>query len=294
MPRARINGLTVHYQQTGSGPDLVLVHGLFCNLAFWYLSVVPALAERFRVTVYDLRGHGFSDGPEHGYRAVDLADDLAALMQHLDVESAHLVGHSFGGAVALACALRHSERIASLCLADAWIPSLQPSPLARSAEAQQDANERLRAAGIHVDENTPRVAHAFLEEFIDHGPSSTPGRAAAAQAFGLLTPGGNRNSLSLRRWRHLLQRTKAVQEMSDHEGLTAVEIRVMPKPVGLVFGARSRFLPSLHGLRRCLRHANVIVIPGAGHFFPIWSPQIFVSSVASLTGVEPEPVVASM
>jgi len=56
MPRAALGEITVHYQQIGAGPDLVLIHGLFCNLAFWYLTVAPKLAETFRVTVYDLRG----------------------------------------------------------------------------------------------------------------------------------------------------------------------------------------------------------------------------------------------
>ena len=80
MPKAKINGLTVHYQQMGLGPDLVMIHGLFANLAFWYLSVLPALARNFRVTVYDLRGHGYSDMPQRGYTSFDMAADLHALL----------------------------------------------------------------------------------------------------------------------------------------------------------------------------------------------------------------------
>ena len=63
MPKACVNGVSLHYQQSGQGPDLVLIHGLAANLAFWFLRIVPALNKRHRVTVYDMRGHGKSGTP---------------------------------------------------------------------------------------------------------------------------------------------------------------------------------------------------------------------------------------
>ena len=125
MPKAAINGFDVHYQQMGQGADVVLLHGLFASLAFWYFSVMPGLAKSFRVTAYDLRGHGYTDIPNAGYTSSDMANDLHALLDHLQIERAHLVGHSFGGAVALQYTLIHPERVHSLTLADAWVPGLQ-------------------------------------------------------------------------------------------------------------------------------------------------------------------------
>src|SRR5687768_18123779 len=100
----------------GEGGDTVMIHGLFASLAFWYLSVMPGLAGRRRVTAYDLRGHGYSDVAESGYTSAEMADDLDALLDQLGIQRAHLIAHSFGGAVALQYALLHPECVLSLTL----------------------------------------------------------------------------------------------------------------------------------------------------------------------------------
>src|SRR5262249_4162706 len=126
MPKANVNGLNMHYQQSGQGRDLVMVHGLFSDLAFWYVSVLPALARGFRGTVYDLRGHGFTDMPPQGYTVSAMAADLHGLLDQLGIERAHFVGHSFGGAVSLCYATLYPERVWSVTLVDASVPGLQP------------------------------------------------------------------------------------------------------------------------------------------------------------------------
>ncbi len=68
--------------------DLVMVHGLATNLAFWYLQMAPELNRDYRVTLYDLRGHGRSERTESGYAAADLATDLQKLLDHLEIDHA--------------------------------------------------------------------------------------------------------------------------------------------------------------------------------------------------------------
>ncbi len=69
MPRVTVEGMKFYYQQAGEGPDVVLLHGVSGNMAIWPLiNLMPALAANFRVTAYDLRGHGYSDTPPSGYR----------------------------------------------------------------------------------------------------------------------------------------------------------------------------------------------------------------------------------
>jgi alpha-beta hydrolase superfamily lysophospholipase len=72
MPVAKTNRLSISYQQSGSGPDVVMVHGLAANLAFWYLKIVPHFTPSYHTTVYDLRGHGRSEMPPTGYTTRDL------------------------------------------------------------------------------------------------------------------------------------------------------------------------------------------------------------------------------
>ena len=117
------SGITLHYQQVGQGPDLVMLHGLTGNLAVWHLKMVPSLWDRFRITTYDLRGHGYSEVTPSGYTPDDMATDLNDLLDVLGIEQAAFVGHSYGADTALYFALKHPERaraviaIASACSA---------------------------------------------------------------------------------------------------------------------------------------------------------------------------------
>ena len=98
-------GIAHHVQELGAGPPVVMIHGLLLgSMASWYFTAAPALARRHRVRLYDLRGHGRSSIPATGYQLPSMAADLEALMSHLGMERVHLVGHSFGGRVALTSA----------------------------------------------------------------------------------------------------------------------------------------------------------------------------------------------
>jgi pimeloyl-ACP methyl ester carboxylesterase len=102
MPDVTVNGVRLFYQQYGEGPDVVLVHAVTSNQAVWVFSGLPdaIAAAGFRVTTYDLRGHGMSERPPTGYTSAAMADEFRALHATLSLKPALLVGHSFGGSVA--------------------------------------------------------------------------------------------------------------------------------------------------------------------------------------------------
>ena len=110
MPRD--DGLGLYYTDQGEGPPVVLVHGFGLTHEVW-TEQLP-LSEEFRLIAYDTRGSGDSIAPAAGYGSPDLGDELAALLDHLAVTRAHLVGHSRGGNVIMDTALRRPERVASL------------------------------------------------------------------------------------------------------------------------------------------------------------------------------------
>ncbi|MDV4166509.1 alpha/beta hydrolase [Rhodovulum sp. FJ3] len=285
MPRASLRGQVIHFQQTGQGPDVVLIHGLFCNIAFWWFRVAPKLAENHRVTALDLRGHGFSAMSGNGYRACDLAEDVAALMEHLGIEKAHVIGHSFGGAVALALAVKAPDKIENLTLADAWVPSLQEMPPLNDNSAWESLRGRLSKRGIQVQGELPRVAQGFFEELLDaedDNPGAMGGAAASAGAFAGLQAGGGgrqRPSRAMRRWRELMERTPAHAEFRDPEGLTRDKLRRVTRPVKLVYGARSRYLESRDELIKVLPDAHPMEVPKAGHYFPLLRPDAFLGAL---------------
>lgn len=112
-----LRGLRFHYRDWGgSGQPVVLLHGLASNARIWDLTA-PLLAERFRVLALDQRGHGLSAQPD-GYDFPSISGDLTALIDALGLERPGLVGHSWGGNVALQFAADHPEAVSWLALVD--------------------------------------------------------------------------------------------------------------------------------------------------------------------------------
>ena len=110
-----VPGGSIVYDTAGSGPPVVFLHGAFMDRKSWDHQF-EVFARRFRVVRYDIRPFGESTRPEAAYV---VPDDLLRLLDHLKIERAHLVGHSFGGAAALDFALMYPERVASLVLVSA-------------------------------------------------------------------------------------------------------------------------------------------------------------------------------
>ena len=112
-PEQRANGVKLFYELTGSGDPLVLVHGSWTDHNSWQF-VVPDLARSFRVLTYDRRGHSLSERPlGQGSRRED-EEDLAALMEALDLAPAHVAANSFGASIALGLAARRPDLFRSL------------------------------------------------------------------------------------------------------------------------------------------------------------------------------------
>jgi pimeloyl-ACP methyl ester carboxylesterase len=121
--KQRVNGARLFYELTGSGDPLVLVHGSWVDHTSWQL-VVPDLARSFRVLTYDRRGHSLSEMPlGQGSRRED-EEDLAALVEALDLAPAHGVGNSFGGSIALGLAARRPDLFRSLSVHEAPLMGL--------------------------------------------------------------------------------------------------------------------------------------------------------------------------
>jgi pimeloyl-ACP methyl ester carboxylesterase len=102
------DGMEIAYKRTGSGPPLVLVHGAWSSHHDWD-GVVPALAESFHVVAYDRRGHSQSERPPGQGSIHEDVDDLAELIERLRLDTAWVVGNSFGASIALRLVAEHAE-----------------------------------------------------------------------------------------------------------------------------------------------------------------------------------------
>ena len=113
--KARIHDIDVHYETQGKGEPLLLIHGLGSSTEDWEPQIRD-FASHFHVIAYDVRGHGRTDKPRTGYSVRQFADDAAALLRHLDVGPAHVLGISMGGMIALQLAVDHPKTVKSLTI----------------------------------------------------------------------------------------------------------------------------------------------------------------------------------
>jgi pimeloyl-ACP methyl ester carboxylesterase len=116
MPIVKAGELLVHYEVAGEGPPLVLLMGLGCPGALWWLQV-EAFAEHYQVIAPDNRGVGRTEKPVVEYSTELMADDVANLLNILGIPQAHILGMSMGGAIAQQMALRHPGMVDRLILA---------------------------------------------------------------------------------------------------------------------------------------------------------------------------------
>lgn len=140
MTFAPTRDVSTYYEERGSGPAVLLIHGHAADRRLWERQA-PALARAgYRAVCYDVRGHGRSSIPLSGYTWEEYSADLRALLDTLGIARAHLVGLSMGGGIALQFAVEHSARVLSLVLIDSALPGFGYS------EEMESAIEELRDA----------------------------------------------------------------------------------------------------------------------------------------------------
>jgi 3-oxoadipate enol-lactonase len=125
MPTLRVNGATLHYEDTGSGAEtVVFAHGLLWS-GRMFDAQVAALRERYRCITFDFRGQGQSEVTADGYDMDTLSDDAAALIEALGAAPCHFVGLSMGGFIGMRLAIRRPHLLRSLVLMET---SADPEP----------------------------------------------------------------------------------------------------------------------------------------------------------------------
>lgn len=265
MAKALINGIQMHYQVKGSGPDVVLVHGITSCLAQWYVEILPSLARQYRVTTYDLRGHGLSEVTKHGYSSFDMSSDLLALLDHLNIEKPILVGHSFGGAISLHLALRHPERVRGISVLDTGLACLRYLRIVRDWEGWKSHGDQLAQFGITLDTFLAADSKQDVTDFIKLS-LSVPLQAGFRRGQSPLTP----------RLQRLLEETHIGYEFREVCGLTEAAIAEIQTPVLALYGGTSPYEKMAKRLNDLLPRCRYEVQEGAGHFYAIEEPEIVV------------------
>lgn len=269
MPRIALSNYEAHYQQVGHGPDVVLIHGFTSNMAMWVFGgIANSLKDRFRVTSYDLRGHGASSAPATGYTSEVLADDLAELHEVLQLQPAYIVGHSLGGVVGMHAALRHPRRIAGNILSDTYFPGLaEIEPNMERVEIWTALREIFAKIGQDIG------ASVDFRRLLNVIPT-----LSAADQSTLKKDLGP----PMARWLSQLKplaATSAPEEVFQTAGLTADALRTIRQPVVALYDERTPFEATWQWLGANIQNFRGDRVPGAAHLALLENPEVFTQLV---------------
>src|SRR6201994_1653324 len=108
---APVNGLQMYYEVHGSGEPVVLLHGAFMTITNNWTGWIGELSKTRQVIAVEMQGHGRTADIDRDITSENLADDVAALLDHLKIPRADVIGYSMGGGVAMQCAIRHPDKV---------------------------------------------------------------------------------------------------------------------------------------------------------------------------------------
>jgi pimeloyl-ACP methyl ester carboxylesterase len=263
LERASLDGAELEYEVSGTGEPVVFIHGAFIAGTFRPLLAEPSLAGRYRLILYHRRGYADSSRASRPVSVARQAADCRALLRHLGVERAHVVGHSYGGDVALQLALDTPGVVHSLALLE---PGLMVGASAQGyRESLARGVERYREAGAEV----------VVDEFLQ---ARWPGYRATLDR---VLPGAFDQAVAD-------AETWFEREASGQLGwrFGEAEARRISQPTLSVLGGESDALWSRFGethrlLLAWLPHAEGFVLPGATHFMQIQDTRGMVEALAA-------------
>jgi pimeloyl-ACP methyl ester carboxylesterase len=261
---AEINGFRMHYAEAGDGEPLILQHGWPQHWWMWR-NQIPAFAERYRVIVPDLRGHGWSDAPRRGYEKRQFAADVIALMDELGIERARYVGHDWGAVAGYHLGTAHAERFERIACLGAPPPwrKMPPQPdLVAVTVLYQGILAAPVVGGLAVRNGFPELvmkAGRELGEFSEE--------ELAAYRGPLREPGHDNASVQT-------YRVALTKELPAglRDGNRDMHVSV---PLLVVLGGEEMFRKLLDP-ERIREHApdpRIELIPGSGHFMPEEAPD---------------------
>jgi pimeloyl-ACP methyl ester carboxylesterase len=247
------DGVEIYYESHGAGPPVLLSHGYGATCRMWD-GEIDAFRDRYRIIVWDMRGHGKSGDPADpgAYSQALSVGDMAAVLDACDVGRAVIGGLSLGGVMSLAFHLAHPQRVAALLLCDT-------GPGFRKSEARAAWNERAFARAHELDEKGLAALRGGGETRLGRHRSA---RGLALAARGML----------------------AQFDSSLIDSLPTIEV-----PTLLLVGSEDKnFLAATYYMAGKIPGARKVVIPDAGHAANLDAPVAFDRAVDEfLAGLPP-------
>jgi pimeloyl-ACP methyl ester carboxylesterase len=255
---AQINGITLAFNDQGTGLPLVFLHAFPLNRSMW-TDQETALSTQFRVITIDLRGHGESDAPLWHYSLDQAADDVHGLLDHLSIRQAVLIGLSMGGYIALAFYRKYADRVKGLVLADTRA----------QADAEDGKRARFEMAQLAYTQGAGAIAEIMIPKLLS--PATIQTRPELVQRVRTMIEGNQVSGIAgdLMAMAERPDSIPLLQQISCPTHIIVGELDVPTPP------ADARLM----GDR--IPHARLAVIPGAGHLPNLEQPELFNEAIRS-------------
>jgi 3-oxoadipate enol-lactonase len=255
--KATINGIQLAYDDEGQGTPLVFLHAFPMNRRMW-MPQRAALASRYRVIALDLRGHGESDAPLWRYSLDLFAEDLRALLDHLAVQQAVMIGLSMGGYLLFAFHRNYPERIKALVFADTRAEADKPEQVTWRFQLAQRAHTL--GASVVADEMVPKL--------LASGSQARPELVEQVRAIIHSTPvTGIAGDLMA-----IAERPDSTGQLA---GIRCPTLVIVGQQDGLTTPDENR------RIAEGIAGARLAVIPAAGHLSSLEQPEAFNAALRS-------------
>ena len=266
-----VSGMKIRFRQIGTGPDLFFVHGSPGSLEDWE-PVVRTLSARYRLTFYDRPGHGFSSPPRDGFGLEQNAQIASALLRRLEIKDPILVGHSYGGSVLLAMAVRGDLRSrAFVVIAPPAFEHVSPGPLFSLI--------RIPVLG--------RGFTVFALRLVDPSAMHAPWlRAAFHPDEHLVT--SDFLALRARIWGQTKTTVAMASELTSlQDNLISIRSKYgnINNKLFIIQGlADTRFLPGSRALHRAVPGSRLILLDNVGHYVQQARPEVLTRVIDESAG----------
>lgn len=227
------DGVKLRYRVVGDGTPVVLIHGFVLTIEANWTPVLDSAPDGFQLIALDIRGHGKSPKPhEPDAYGIQLVEDVRRLLDHLEIQSAHVVGHSLGASIALKFATVYPERVKSLVVTGAGL-----------GPEVDELRQRLNGLATSL-ETSDSVVEALMGD--PPPPNITAEQLEIVAANDRLA---------------LAALCRSLTELY----VTPEEIAGIDKPLLAVIGENDRSMPEVEALKAVATQTEIVIIKGQGH-----------------------------
>jgi pimeloyl-ACP methyl ester carboxylesterase len=269
-----VGELDLHVLEAGEGPPVLMLHG-WPQHAWMWRKVIPLLSGDYRLICPDNRGFGWSGAPGTGYDGETFGADALALMDALEIDRAHVMGHDWGGFGAFVMALQRPERVDRMLVLNTVAPWVDPSPAALPAMARAWYVVALAAGGDKLARSHPeRLAEGMRRDLVN--PDAVTEDEAMAYAQRLSEPQCAEATQLLYRSYLRTAAEGALRPRYNHLRLT--------RPTRFLFGTNDAAISPvlLRGMEDHADDLELELVDGSGHFIAEERPELVADRARAL------------